>query len=233
MGRVLLEVIVTDVADAQAAARGGADRVELVGRADLGGMTPDPALAAAVASALDIPVRAMLRVTESHLLTSSDVAALIADAERLLDAGVTELVLGAAAPDGQPDTATLQPVIDTVAGMPFTFHRALDTAPDLVESVRAVLALPGCDTVLTSGHPAGVATGLPRLEALLSAAPDLGATVMVGGGLRVEHLPRLVGAGAGAVHLGRTVRDGGSWSGAVHESEVAGVRRRLDELTTG
>ena len=231
MGRVLLEVIVTDVADAQAAARGGADRVELVGRADLGGMTPDPALAATVVASVDCPVRVMLRGTETHQLSAADAGHLATDAERLLAAGVSELVLGAALPDGRPDLDALGPTLDVLGGMPFTFHRAVDTAPDLVAAVRAVLALPGCDTVLTSGDPAGVDAGLPRLEHVL-AAGDLSDHVIVGGGLRVEHLPRLVRAGVRAVHLGRSVRAGGSWSGAVDPEAVAGVRRRLEELTT-
>lgn len=58
----LLEVICLHEHDAKRAAEGGADRIELVGTMDDGGLAPSPELLARTLSAVDIPVRPMLRL---------------------------------------------------------------------------------------------------------------------------------------------------------------------------
>ncbi|AKU16437.1 copper homeostasis protein CutC [Luteipulveratus mongoliensis] len=228
---MLLEVIVTDVSDATAAAAGGADRLELVAAPDLGGMTPDTAIAADVVAAVDIPVRVMVRRTESHCITADDAMRLARDVAALRGVLADGYVVGATRADGSPDVDRLAPVLDALDGLAFTFHRAIDTSPALAESMRAVLDLPGCDVVLTAGHPDGVESGLPRLHDLLAdpAAPPSGA-VLVGGGLRSHHLPDLARAGVRAVHLGRGVRPDGSWRTSVDAGRVARLRELVDSL---
>lgn len=58
----LLEVICLHEHDAKRAAAGGADRIELVGTMDDGGLAPSPELLARTLSAVHIPVRPMLRL---------------------------------------------------------------------------------------------------------------------------------------------------------------------------
>src|SRR5438105_1821049 len=57
---VLLEVIVQSVEDARAAARGGADRLEVVRAIRDGGLTPPVALVRAIAAAVALPLRVMI-----------------------------------------------------------------------------------------------------------------------------------------------------------------------------
>lgn len=217
----ILEVIVTDAADARAAAAGGADRLELIASPHLGGMTPSPAVVASVLAASNLPVRVMIRRTDSHHLLTETIDLLREDVESLSMA--TEFVCGAVDNAGIPDAA-LEPVISVFAGRPWTFHRAIDDAPDLIAAVAAALRLPGCDQVLTAGDPAGVDTGMPRLTAAL-ADRGLALGLLVGGGVTSENLPALLAAGACGIHLGRVVRTGGSWDRPV---QAASVRAAAD-----
>ncbi|HWC23189.1 MAG TPA: copper homeostasis protein CutC [Flexivirga sp.] len=216
-----LEVIVTSVTDARAAHDGGADRLELVAEPERGGMTPAPDVVRAVLAATDLPVRVMIRRAESHRLTDEDAAQLCRDVESLPMA--TGFVCGAVDVAGVPSDA-LGPVIAAFGGRHWTFHRALDDAPDLAAAVTAALFLPGCDQVLTAGDPAGIDVGMPRIVATLR-DPELAAATLVGGGVTYDNLPALLAAGARGIHLGRMARVDGSWD---HPVQSALVRAAAD-----
>jgi copper homeostasis protein len=211
MANRLLEVIVTDEADARAAAAGGVDRLELIAAPSLGGMTPHPDLARSVLAATGLPVRVMIRRTEHHRLSTVELAALARDIESL-DAA-SEFVCGAVDASGMPDPR-LAPVIEALGESGWTFHRAIDEAPDLAAAIHAALDLPDCDQVLTAGSPTGVNAGFDRLAPLFG-DPRLASGLLIGGGVTVANLPRLLAAGARGIHLGRVVRAGGTWGGPV------------------
>lgn len=216
------EVIVTGAADARAATAGGADRLELVAEPERGGMTPAPDVLAAVLDATDRPVRVMVRRTESHHVTQETADILRSDVESLPMA--TEFVCGAIDVAGVP-SYRLDPVIASFGDRNWTFHRALDDAPDLSAAATAALFLPGCDQVLSAGDPAGVDVGMPRLAAALR-DPELAAGLLVGGGVTLDNIPVLISAGAQGLHLGRAVRDGAAWDRPVSTDLV----RRAAEL---
>lgn len=212
----ILEVIVSDAADARAAADGGADRLELIADPHVGGMTPEPAVVADVLAATHVPVRVMIRRTASHRLAERTIDLLRDDVESLPIA--TEFVCGAVTDEGAPDPM-LERVVSAFAGRPWTFHRAVEDAPDLLTAAAAALRLPGCDQVLTAGHPAGVDTGLPRLTALL-ADRGVGPGLLIGGGVTAKNLRSLLAAGARGIHLGRVVRGDGAWEQPVQTELV-------------
>ena len=71
---MLLEIIAETVEDAREAEQGGAGRIELVRDLDRGGLTPPP-LIEAVLKAVRIPVRVMVRESESfEAVAASSVA---------------------------------------------------------------------------------------------------------------------------------------------------------------
>lgn len=221
---MLLEVIVTGPEDAEAATAGGADRLELVGEPERGGMTPSPSVVRSVLAATGLPVRVMVRRREAHILAGSEIDELVRDVDAL---DAAELVCGAARPDGMPDIDALAPVVEAIAGRPWTFHRAIDGAPDLPAAARDVLALPGCDQVLTAGDPSGVEAGVRRLRELLAKTAAPADAVLVGGGVTEENLGDVLAAGAHHVHVGRSVRREGAWSGAVLPEVVAQMASAL------
>ncbi|HPZ51055.1 MAG TPA: copper homeostasis protein CutC, partial [Propionibacteriaceae bacterium] len=72
----LLEVIALHAADAQRAADGGADRVELVGTMDDGGLSPEPGLVEEVRRTVSIELRVMLRLRAGYSTDGGEVTRL-------------------------------------------------------------------------------------------------------------------------------------------------------------
>ncbi|MDO0927162.1 copper homeostasis protein CutC [Streptomyces sp. TG1A-8] len=225
--RAVLEVIALDVRDAVAAQAGGADRLELVTEMAADGLTPTAATVAGIRAAVDIDLRVMLRLADGF--AAGDVDRLVRVADALRDAGADQFVLGFLDAGGGADLAAVERVVASLGGCRWTFHRAIDRAADR-DALRKQLAdLPGLDTYLTAGSAAGVDEGLPTLgaEARRRGEPGYEQTILVGGGLRLDHVPALVRAGLDAFHIGGAARPEG-WDGPVSAEAVARWRTTLD-----
>ncbi len=224
--RALLEVIALDVEDAVAARAGGADRLELVTDMAADGLTPAAATVAGIRAAVDLPVRVMLRLADGF--AAGDVSRLVAAADELRGAGAEEFVLGFLDGDGAVDVGAVERVAGALEGCRWTFHRAVDRAADRGALRKQLADFPGLDTYLTAGSAAGVDAGLPTLlaEAERRGEPGYEQQLLVGGGLRLEHVPVLLEAGVDAFHIGGAARPGG-WGRPVSAEAVAQWRRVL------
>ena len=98
--RTLLEVIVQSVADARAAARAGADRLEVVRRIEDGGLTPPIALVREIAAEVSLPLRVMVRENAGYTTSPVELLALQRAAAALAELQVDGLVVGFAAAGG-------------------------------------------------------------------------------------------------------------------------------------
>ncbi|MFF0432827.1 copper homeostasis protein CutC [Streptomyces sp. NPDC004327] len=225
--RAVLEVIALDEADAVAAQTGGADRLELVTDMAADGLTPSRDVFEAIRAAVDIPLRVMLRLTDGF--AAGDVEALVARAGELRAAGADEFVLGFLTPAGEVDLVAVERLMAVLDGCRWTFHRAIDRAADR-DALRKQLAdLPGLDTYLTAGAATGVDDGLPVLaaEAARTGEPGYEPRILVGGGLRLDHLPALRAAGLTAFHIGGAARPLG-WTAPVSAQAVREWREAID-----
>ncbi|MDF3300452.1 copper homeostasis protein CutC [Streptomyces tropicalis] len=225
--RAVLEVIALDAGDAIAAQAGGADRLELVTDMAADGLTPPVPVFAAIRAAVGIPLRVMLRLADGF--AADDVERLVRVAGDLRAEGAEEFVLGFLDADGAADLAVVERLAAVLEGCRWTFHRAIDRAADREALRKQLDGLPGLDTYLTAGAASGVDDGLPTLaaEAARSGEPGYEQRIMVGGGLRLEHVPPLRAAGIDAFHIGGAARPGG-WSGPVCARAVARWRSVLD-----
>ncbi|MGW0310117.1 copper homeostasis protein CutC [Streptomyces flavidovirens] len=227
--RAVLEVIALDAEDAIAAQSGGADRLELVTDMAADGLTPSRETFGRIRAAVDIPLRVMLRLADGFL--AGDVDELVRAARGMLAEGADEFVLGFLDADGNPDLVAVERVVAEIEGCRWTFHRAIDRAADRDALRKRLAELPGLDTYLTAGAAEGVDVGLPVLVAEAAAgrrgAPGYLPQLLVGGGLRLEHLPALRAAGIDAFHIGGAARPGG-WSGPVSAEAVRTWRATLD-----
>ncbi|GGO46970.1 MULTISPECIES: copper homeostasis protein CutC [Streptomyces] len=225
--RALLEVIALDAEDAIAAQAGGADRLELVTDMAADGLTPSLETFAEIRSSVGIALRVMLRLADGF--AAGDVSELVRRARELRDAGAEEFVLGFLDESGGADVAAVEAVVGALDGCRWTFHRAVDRAADR-DALRKQLAdLPGLDTYLTAGAAGGVDEGLPTLlaEAARSGEPGYEPRILVGGGLRLDHVPGLRAAGVDAFHIGGAARPHG-WDAPVSAEAVSAWRRALD-----
>ncbi|MFE0094930.1 copper homeostasis protein CutC [Streptomyces sp. NPDC059015] len=225
--RALLEVIALDARDAVAAQAGGADRLELVSDMAADGLTPSRETFGRIRAAVDVPLRVMLRLADGF--GAGDVDALLGAARGLRAEGAEEFVLGFLDEHGDPDLVTVERLVAEIEGCRWTFHRAIDRAADR-DALRKQLAdLPGLDTYLTAGSAEGVDAGLPVLlaEAARLDEPGYEPRMLVGGGLRLDHLPALRAAGLDAFHIGGAARPAG-WQSPVDEAAVREWREAAD-----
>lgn len=227
--RAVLEVIALDAEDAVAARAGGADRLEVVSDMAADGLTPSVGTFAEIRAAVDISLRVMLRPGDGFAAgDTGEIGELVRAARELRSAGADEFVLGFLDEAGGVDVAAVERIVAELDGCRWTFHRAIDRAADR-DALRKQLAdLPGLDTYLSAGSAAGVDDGLPTLlaEAARRGEPGYEQLLMVGGGLRLEHVPRLRAAGVDAFHIGGAARRGG-WAQPVSAAAVREWRAAL------
>ncbi|MEU9960763.1 copper homeostasis protein CutC [Streptomyces sp. NPDC050982] len=225
--RAVLEVIALGVEDAVAAEAGGADRLELVTDMAADGLTPPVATFAEIRAAVGISLRVMLRLADGF--EAGDVRELRRAARELRAAGADEFVLGFLDETGDPDLPALEAVLAELDGCRWTFHRAIDRAADRDALRKSLAELPGLDAYLTAGSAAGVDEGLATLlaEAARRGEPGYEPRLLVGGALRLDHVPRLRAAGVDAFHIGGAARPGG-WDVPVSAEAVREWRTALD-----
>jgi len=190
MERTLLEVCVEELGGVEAAAAGGANRIELCSGLALGGLSPSPSF---VSKALEsgLIVHAMVRPRAGDFVYSADeIELMIAEIRMLEAAGVHGVVVGATRADGSPDGACLGRLRDAAAGIQIVLHRAVDLAPDPVEAVELACSL-GYDHVLSSGGAISATDGAATLAQMVAAAGGR-LSVMAGSGITPDNVADLV-----------------------------------------
>ncbi|MEX3930403.1 copper homeostasis protein CutC [Paraburkholderia phymatum] len=228
--RVLLEVIATTLADAKAAARGGADRLELVTAMGEGGLTPSIGLIEAMVVAVPIPVNVIVRPhSRSFVYDAGDFAVMLRDVRAAKLAGANAVVIGMLTTSREVDREGLARVVEAADGVPITFHRAFDEARDLHEALDVLLGFDAVTNVLTSGGKASVLDATAEISALARRADRTHCTVLAGAGLTVDRVADFVrDTQVTAVHFGSGVRVDGKGLAPVDEQKVRHVRALLD-----
>ena len=215
----LLEVIVTSLEDALEAERGGAGRLEIVRNLELGGLTPSFEIVQKICQRLAIPVRVMLRCSESHVPRPGEVEILAQEAEDLAGLGIDGLVLGFLWED-QVDVASTLQVLSRAPNLKATFHRAFDETGYPLAEIGRLKKLRQVDRILTSGGDGPWETRAKRLQGYQQeAAPEI--TILVGGGLDRVGIERLRSeTQLREFHTGRAVRALGEACGVVRAERV-------------
>ncbi|MDC7120940.1 copper homeostasis protein CutC [Cellulomonas fimi] len=198
-----LEIAVQDVAGATTAARLGADRLELCAAlAATGGLTPSRGLLEATLDAVptEVGVHVLVRPRAGGFVYDADeLDVQVRDVRAAVAAGAAGAVVGTLTPDGGIDVDALRRLVDAADGRETTFHRALDTVPDLARAIDD-LARAGVTRVLTSGGAARSIDGTTRLAETVGWSAGR-VEVMAGGGVRPDDIPALVATRVDAVHL--------------------------------
>jgi hypothetical protein len=154
--RVLLEVIALHPADAEAAQAGGADRLELCASMDAGGLCPTASTVSAVRRVTDLPLRVMLRLSDSFATTGGELSRLAGLAESYLAAGADGFVFGFLTPDNEIDVPATVSLAKAFPDTPWTFHRAVDAVLQARDAWRVIRHLPeGVFQVVPGGAKTG------------------------------------------------------------------------------
>ena len=161
---VRIEACITSLADAVAAAQGGADRLELNQAIELGGLTPPVALLQHIKAAVDLPVVCMIRPRAGGFkYQSHELMLMHASAKKLLEAGADGIVCGALDSDGKLHSTFWRDLSAMVGQRELIFHRALDTTATPDELIEQLISW-GTTRVLTSGGKASASEGMERLQ---------------------------------------------------------------------
>lgn len=202
---VLIEVIVQTLEDAREAARGGADRLEVVRSIRDGGLTPAVSLVRAIAAGTGLPLRVMVRENAGFGTSAAELPALRAAASAFAAEGVDGLVLGFAAA-GRPDISAVEAVLEAAPHASVTFHRAFDALTDPLSAIDEIAGIPGVDRILTSG---GDGTPESRCVRLRESSARAGARLLIlaGGGVDLPAFAAIARSGAvRELHVGRAAR---------------------------
>ena len=209
----LLEVCVDSFASAEAAVKGGADRLELCSALTMGGLTPYEMLLRQIKARFDIPVRCLMRPRAGDFLyTKEELELLKMQIVQLREAGADGFVIGCLRPDGSLDREAMEPLVEACAGRGITLHRCIDVSKNLEETYQGAAAL-GIDTVLTSGGAGSCLEGVESLRRLIGLRDHMnGPEVLIGAGVKasvIEEFLRTV-PGCRAFHMsGKTEIESG------------------------
>lgn len=197
---VALEVCVAGVADARAAERGGAARLELNAALAVGGLTPTRGVVAEVLAATALPVVALLRPRPGGCAyDAAEFAAMRRDLDDLLAAGVAGVAVGVLLPDGRLDRDRMAALVRQAAAVPIVCHRAFDLTPQPLVALDELIDL-GVRRVLTSGQEATAYNGVGLIRSLVERAAGRIEVVPAGGVNRFTVADVVARTGCVAVH---------------------------------
>jgi copper homeostasis protein len=207
-----LEVVALHPSDAENAQAGGADRIHACAWVNGQARSIEPAAASAIVRAVDLPVRVTLRLSDGASTQGGEFTRLVGLVSDYMSVGVEGFVFGFLTFDLDVDVEVCRALTETLSGAPWTFDRTFDSALDSRRAWRQLLTLPGLDGVHTAGAAIGMDSGIDDLLSLASNDPSFAAAAVAAGSVRPEHVPWLARAGVSRLHVGASVRPGGSWT---------------------
>jgi copper homeostasis protein len=216
----VLEVIACSVPDAIEAQRGGAGRLEIIRDFERGGMTPPLKLVQDILDAVTLPVRVMLRESESYEVPGQvEKEKLYAAARALSRLKVDGLVLGFLI-EGQIDVEMTESVLSCAPNLAATFHHAFEEAEDPFTAIRVLKRLKQVDRILTSGGTGEWPEKIERLSRFQEeAGPEI--EILAGGGIDQQSLRRIFQTtGIREFHVGRGAREPATITGVVRSERV-------------
>ncbi len=189
----MLEVCVDTLQGAREAIRGGAQRIEISCRLEVGGVTPDRELVNAVRREVDVPLIALVRCREGDFKYDfGDKAQMLVEVRWMMELGCDGVAVGGCDSRLRLDEEFLQEAAEVARrereNCELVVHRVFDAVPDKRESLEKLISM-GFDRILTSGGGQHAVDSLETLRDLQQ-----------WGRGRISLLP------AGGVHSGNALR---------------------------
>ncbi len=187
----LLEVCVDSAEGLVRAQAGGAARIELCERLDLGGISPSREFLERALAAAKLPLHVMVRPRGGDFVYSDiEFQAMTRELQRLRDLPVAGAVFGVLRPDSTLDVRRTRELVERARPMSVTFHRAFDETPDKLAALEQLIEL-GVERVLTSGGASNAFDGRAVIRQLVAEAGER-IVILPGGGVRAHNAAQLV-----------------------------------------
>ena len=187
-----IEICTPSRQSAQNALEGGAHRIELCRRLDVGGLTPSPDDINFCVHQLHLRTHVLVRPRQGDFCyTAEEYDIIRQDVGLCRQIGAHAVVVGFLTPDGRIDEERTRHIVQFAAPMQVTFHRAFDEIrQDPVEALEAVIRC-GCHRLLTSGCSPDAEQGIPTLRTLQAAANGR-IIILAGAGITPANAARIV-----------------------------------------
>ncbi|HLS60825.1 MAG TPA: copper homeostasis protein CutC [Virgibacillus sp.] len=226
-----IEVIVQNGAEAIAAERLGADRLELVSAIQEGGLTPSYGTIKQVLASVSIPVYIMVRPHSYHYdYQENEMQIIHEDVKNILQLGGNKIVFGSLNADLTINEAQLASVINISKDLLITFHRAFDETPSVIDAYRTLTTYHDqVKTILTSGGMSNCLKGKQQLTELVAESrKQKGPQIMPGAGLSVENIEEIhQTVQASHYHFGKAVRVNQSFHEGFAEDNLKRIRQAI------
>lgn len=158
-----IEVCVDSFEQAQVAENKGAQQIELCGRLDLDGLTPDRILVEKTLSKLSIYTKVMVRPRGGDFEYNNDeIDQMMSTIAYLKTIGVNEIVLGALK-NNKLDIDLIKKLAEKAYPMLITIHKAIDYSIDPLDDIMNLKSIPNVKSILTSGQALTAAEGIHML----------------------------------------------------------------------
>ena len=221
-----VEICTPSRLSAVAAKEGGAKRIELCSRLEVGGLTPTDEDIEYCVQTLGLRTHVLVRPRAGNFIyTADEMAEIERTIMRCRQLGAAAVVVGFLTPDGKVDLGLTRRIVQLAAPMEVTFHRAFDEAlQDPIEALQAVMEA-GCHRLLTSGQAPTAPQGAAVIKRPVDHASSL--KILAGSGVTPDNVRQLIAAtGVTEVHgsCKTTLPDG------TLQTDAAQVRRLLSVL---
>ena len=173
--RPKIEICVEGPDEALAAARAGADRIELCAALSEGGITPSRGVVRETRRRFEDEGLACLIFPivrprgGDFLYSEAEFSGMLDDVTMMREENMPGVVSGCLLPDGRMDAERMIALVDASGSMSFTCHRAFDMTSDALDALETLVSC-GVSRVLTSGQTSNSRDGLPLLRQLIEVA---------------------------------------------------------------
>lgn len=179
---MLVELAVFHPGSVAIAERCGVDRIELCTNYTQGGLSPDIEFFSSARKGFSNPVFVMIRPRPGNFEYSREEILWMKEAiKRYSAAGADGFVLGCLKGKAV-DEASLDFLVNSAAGKPVTFHRAIDEVADYHAGMKELINS-GCSRLLSTGQAVTAAEGAENIARIIA---EYGKQIkfLAGGGIR-------------------------------------------------
>ncbi len=188
---MIFEICVSNIASVQAAAKAGANRMELCAALEVGGLTPSIGLIEASLEATEIPVYVLIRArTGSFIYDSSDLKTTLKDIRICQKLKVGGVVIGALNKNYRIDCEAVARMKEAAGDLDITFHRAFDFTPNAFQALDDLMDL-DIGRVLSSGQADSAWAGRDTLRKMVVHA-GTALSVMPGAGVNQDNIAAIL-----------------------------------------
>lgn len=200
-----IEIATTDFSTAEAAVKGGADRIELCSAISEGGLTPSFGLIMQCREKFNLPIFPIVRPRSGDFLYSPDEFEIIRrDVLLSKEMNCDGVVVGFLKKDGSIDRERTEMVVNLAYPMEVTFHRAFDRCKEPFEALEEIIEA-GCQRILTSGQQLKAEDGADLIRRLIVTANGR-IIIMPGSGVKPSNI-RALAEQTGAVEFHGALRN--------------------------